>query len=93
MRIPVPERLREHARGYTGTVAEARHASTIIVVRDGAAGIEAYLLRRQTSMAFAAGMYVFPGGGIFYHCAEEAVQPPSSDLRRVRKEQHKASGF
>ena len=64
MRIPVPERLREHARGYSGTVAEARHASTIIVVRDGTDGIEAYLMRRQTSMAFAAGMYVFPGGGM-----------------------------
>ena len=64
MRVPLPERLREHAQGYNGTVVEPRHASTIIVVRDGAAGIEAYLMRRQTSMAFAAGMYVFPGGGM-----------------------------
>lgn len=64
MRVPLPERLREHAQGYNGTVVEPRHASTIIVVRDGADGIEAYLMRRQTSMAFAAGMYVFPGGGM-----------------------------
>lgn len=64
MRIPLPERLREHAHGYNGTVVEPRHASTIIVVRDGAHGIEAYLMRRQTSMAFAAGMYVFPGGSM-----------------------------
>ena len=64
MRVPLPERLREHAQGYNGTVVEPRHASTIIVVRDGAEGIEAYLMRRQTSMAFAAGMYVFPGGGM-----------------------------
>ncbi len=64
MRIPLPERLREHAQGYNGTVVEPRHASTIIVVRDGADGIEAFLMRRQTSMAFAAGMYVFPGGGM-----------------------------
>src|SRR5215213_10262357 len=64
MRIPLPERLREHADGYNGTVVEPRHASTIIVVRDGAEGIEAYLMRRQTSMTFAAGMYVFPGGGM-----------------------------
>jgi 8-oxo-dGTP pyrophosphatase MutT (NUDIX family) len=64
MRVPLPERLREHAQGYNGAVVEPRHASTIIVVRDGAEGIEAYLMRRQTSMAFAAGMYVFPGGGM-----------------------------
>lgn len=64
MRIPLPKRLREHARGFTGGVVEPKHASTIIVVRDGDEGIEAYLMRRQTSMAFAAGMYVFPGGGM-----------------------------
>lgn len=64
MRIPLPERLRVHAQGYNGTVVEPRHASTIIVVRDGAEGVEAFLMRRQTSMAFAAGMYVFPGGGM-----------------------------
>ncbi|MEJ7635396.1 NUDIX hydrolase [Aeromicrobium sp.] len=60
----MPETLRQHARGLGGAVAEPRHASTIVVVRDGAEGIEAYLMRRQTSMAFAAGMYVFPGGGM-----------------------------
>lgn len=64
MRVPLPERLREHAQGYNGSVVEPRHASTIIVVRDGTDGIEAFLMRRQTSMAFAAGMYVFPGGGM-----------------------------
>lgn len=64
MRVPLPERLREHANGFEGTIVEPKHASTIVVVRDGDEGIEAYLMRRQTSMAFAAGMYVFPGGGM-----------------------------
>ena len=44
--------------------AEPRHASTVVLLRDGADGIEAYLLRRQQTMAFAAGMYVFPGGSV-----------------------------
>jgi 8-oxo-dGTP pyrophosphatase MutT (NUDIX family) len=35
-----------------------------VLLRDGADGIEAYLLRRQRTMAFAAGMYVFPGGSV-----------------------------
>lgn len=64
MRIPMPERLRESAHKFGGTPIDAKPASTIIVVRDGDHGIEAYLMRRQASMAFAAGMYVFPGGGM-----------------------------
>src|SRR4051794_9295420 len=44
--------------------AEARPASTVILLRDTATGPEVYLLRRQQSMAFAAGMTVFPGGRV-----------------------------
>lgn len=64
IRIPLPARLAESAANPPETPPEPRHASTIVVVRDGEDGIEAYLMRRQTSMAFAAGMYVFPGGGL-----------------------------
>ncbi len=66
VRIPLPDRLRDAvANADTGVEpAIARDASTIVVVRDGDDGIEAYLMRRQTTMAFAAGMYVFPGGGL-----------------------------
>lgn len=63
-RIPMPERLRAAAQGHAGPPAPTKDAATIVVVRDGAAGIEAYLMRRQTSMKFAAGFYVFPGGGV-----------------------------
>ncbi|MFD5083080.1 NUDIX hydrolase [Kitasatospora sp. NPDC058406] len=35
-----------------------------------APGPEAYLLRRRTSMAFAAGMYAYPGGGVDRRDAE-----------------------
>jgi 8-oxo-dGTP pyrophosphatase MutT (NUDIX family) len=44
--------------------SEPRPASTVILLRDAAAGPEVYLLRRQQSMAFAAGMTVFPGGRV-----------------------------
>jgi 8-oxo-dGTP pyrophosphatase MutT (NUDIX family) len=46
------------------TPVEARPASTVILLRDTTAGPEVYLLRRQQSMAFAAGMTVFPGGRV-----------------------------
>ncbi|GAB6900542.1 NUDIX hydrolase [Kineosporia succinea] len=41
-----------------------RAAATVALLRDGAEGIEVYLLRRVPKMAFAAGMYVFPGGSV-----------------------------
>ncbi|MBC7300926.1 MAG: NUDIX domain-containing protein [Nocardia sp.] len=41
-----------------------RDASTVMLVRDGAAGIEVFLQRRVEAMAFAAGVTVFPGGGV-----------------------------
>lgn len=46
--------------------ADPRHASTVVLLRDAGdgPGVEAYLLRRQKTMAFAAGMYVFPGGSV-----------------------------
>ena len=64
-RMPLPQALvdqaRAHATGET-TPAEPRNAATVVLLRDGASGPEVYLLRRQASMAFAAGMCVFPGG-------------------------------
>jgi 8-oxo-dGTP pyrophosphatase MutT (NUDIX family) len=51
------------ARGELEPVAP-RHASTVVLLRDAADGMQAYLLRRTQTMAFAAGMYVFPGGSV-----------------------------
>jgi 8-oxo-dGTP pyrophosphatase MutT (NUDIX family) len=44
--------------------APTRDASTIVLLRDGASALEAYLLRRVESMAFAPRMHVFPGGRV-----------------------------
>jgi 8-oxo-dGTP pyrophosphatase MutT (NUDIX family) len=41
-----------------------RDAATVVLVRDGADGMEVWLLTRVTQMAFAAGMTVFPGGRV-----------------------------
>ncbi|GGF49384.1 hypothetical protein GCM10011519_24160 [Marmoricola endophyticus] len=63
----LPETLVEQYHAFTSGDAEPavpRDAATVILLRDGASSPEAYLLRRQTSMAFAAGMYVYPGGGV-----------------------------
>ncbi len=36
----------------------------MVLLRDGAIGLEVFLLRRVRAMAFAAGMSVFPGGSV-----------------------------
>ena len=67
VRRRLPPELHERARAVAAggvEIAEARHAATVVLLRDGAAGVEAYLLRRLGSMAFAGGMYVFPGGSV-----------------------------
>ncbi len=66
-RLPLPEALVAQARSYAeggATPAEPRDAATVVLLRPGATGPDVYLLRRQASMAFAAGMCVFPGGGV-----------------------------
>lgn len=41
-----------------------RHAATVLLLRDGDAGVEVYLLRRVAGMPFAGGMTAFPGGSV-----------------------------
>jgi 8-oxo-dGTP pyrophosphatase MutT (NUDIX family) len=80
MRIPVPETLREHVN-RSGEPPVPVDAATIVLVRDGAEGLEAYLLRRQSTMDFAAGMYVFPGGKVHESDQEvdSGVGPPAEE--------------
>jgi 8-oxo-dGTP pyrophosphatase MutT (NUDIX family) len=67
VRVALPPHLAEHAREFADgrrTPAEPRDAATVVLLRPGPVDPEVYLLRRQTSMAFAGGMCVFPGGGV-----------------------------
>ncbi|WP_327235259.1 NUDIX hydrolase [Streptomyces sp. NBC_01317] len=72
-----PERIRALAAGEI-TAVTPRRAATVMLLRDGPAEAggavagagagpgrpEVHMLRRQASMAFAAGAYVYPGGGV-----------------------------
>jgi 8-oxo-dGTP pyrophosphatase MutT (NUDIX family) len=44
--------------------AEPKQAATVLLLRDGATGLEVYLLRRTKGMPFAGGMTAYPGGGV-----------------------------
>ena len=75
-RVPLPRQLEASAAEFWSGArppAPVRDASTVVLLRDLSDGIEVYLLRRQTSMAFAAGMYVFPGGGVDPRDADASI--------------------
>ena len=44
--------------------ATTRPAATVLLLRDGAAGLEVLMTRRSLTASFAPGAYVFPGGGV-----------------------------
>lgn len=44
--------------------APLRLAATVMLIRDNPAGLTVFLMRRHAAMDFAAGVMVFPGGGI-----------------------------
>lgn len=70
----LPPELVEHARSFLAgerTPVTPKGASTVVLLRDTSGGPEVYLLRRHLGMAFAAGMYAFPGG---------TVDPRDSDV-------------
>jgi 8-oxo-dGTP pyrophosphatase MutT (NUDIX family) len=88
--VSLPPHLVEQAAAYaegTATPAEPRDAATVVLLRHSVAGPEVYLLRRQTSMAFAGGMCVFPGGGVdprdFDHAVGWAGPTPAEWGRRL----------
>jgi recombination protein RecT len=41
-----------------------RPAATVLLLRDGEAGLEVLMTRRSLTASFAPGAYVFPGGGV-----------------------------
>ena len=55
---PVP------ADGFDPRSVPVRDAATVMVVRDGAEGLEVFMLRRTLAAVFAGGMFVFPGGAV-----------------------------
>ncbi len=79
-------RARVEAQGRGEAPATPKHASTVVLLResdgsDGApAGMQACLLRRVRTMAFAAGMHVFPGGGVDAADAIEPVEGPDGSI-------------
>ena len=61
----VEKARRDRAGGAVSQVhAVPRPAATLMLVRDTAAGMEVFMIRRTQAAAFVGGAYVFPGGGL-----------------------------
>ena len=87
----LPDAFVERARRFYAEnerPVEARRAATVMVLRDlphvagKCGGLEVYLMRRQASMAFAGGLYAFPGGRV----DPDDIDVQSAALREVREE-------
>jgi 8-oxo-dGTP pyrophosphatase MutT (NUDIX family) len=50
-----------------------RRAATVLLVRDGARGVEVFMLRRNPESEFVGGAYVFPGGAVDEHDHHHAL--------------------
>jgi 8-oxo-dGTP pyrophosphatase MutT (NUDIX family) len=53
--------------------AVPKDAATVMLLRQTSAGLAVYMLKRKSSMAFAPGAYVFPGGSVDARDADERV--------------------
>jgi 8-oxo-dGTP pyrophosphatase MutT (NUDIX family) len=63
----LPDGLAERVRQLESGEAEpvpARDAATVMLLRERDGATQVYTLRRQRTMNFGAGMYVFPGGSV-----------------------------
>ena len=64
--------------------AVARPAATVLLLRDGAQGVEVLMTRRAMTASFAPGAYVFPGGGID---ANDASHHPLAQRRASQSDE------
>ncbi|MGN5235525.1 MULTISPECIES: NUDIX hydrolase [unclassified Rhodococcus (in: high G+C Gram-positive bacteria)] len=65
---------------FDPTSVPVKDASTVMLVRDSARGIEVFLLQRVVGMDFAGGMTVFPGGGVDRSDSEVSLRWTGPDV-------------
>jgi 8-oxo-dGTP pyrophosphatase MutT (NUDIX family) len=62
--VPAATAAMAEAQDPQAPVVVPRPAASVVLCRDGAAGLETFLLHRHARMVFAASVAVFPGGGV-----------------------------
>ena len=69
-----------------GPVTVPRVAATVIVLRDGADGLEVLLAQRNPKARFMAGAWVFPGGAVSAEDGEGEAALRAAGLRELHEE-------
>jgi 8-oxo-dGTP pyrophosphatase MutT (NUDIX family) len=72
---------------------EIRAAATVILIRDGAEGLETLLLRRNSQLAFHGGAWVFPGGRIEAEDHAPGDDDDAAARRAAVREAHEECGL
>ncbi|WP_433602477.1 NUDIX hydrolase [Nocardia sp. CA-135953] len=60
----LPARAKAMVESWDGIAVTPRDAATVVLLRPSEDGFQVFLMRRQPTMNFAAGMHVFPGGSV-----------------------------
>jgi 8-oxo-dGTP pyrophosphatase MutT (NUDIX family) len=69
-----------------GAVTTPRQAASVILLRDGAGGLELLLVRRNPEQRFMGGYWVFPGGAVDAHEGEGDEAHRAAAVRELREE-------
>lgn len=75
-----------------GEVPELIPAATVVLGRDASRSLEILMLRRDGNLAFAGGMWVFPGGRVD-PADREGVELPEAEVRAAVRETREESGL
>ncbi|MEM7337004.1 MAG: NUDIX domain-containing protein [Actinomycetota bacterium] len=70
-----------------------RPAATVIALRDGAAGLEVLVVRRDTNLAFHGGSWVFPGGRVDDHEISDSDDDMAAARLAAAREAHEEAGL
>ncbi len=62
-------------------IAPLMQAATVLLLRDGAQGLEVLMTRRSMQASFAPGAYVFPGGGVEAEDENFAINEPELSVK------------
>ncbi|MBY8862938.1 NUDIX domain-containing protein [Nocardia sp. CA2R105] len=66
-------RAKAMVESWNGIAVTPRDAATVVLLRPCEGGFQVFLMRRQPTMNFAAGMHVFPGGSVEDADADPAI--------------------
>ncbi len=99
----LPEGFAERIDDPPAEPVDPRPAATIVLLRDGAHGLEVLLTRRDRSTGFVPGAFVFPGGRVDEEDAdprlleyadglEENVEPPAAYWMAAVREAFEEAG-